>query len=173
MSFRRCDWLFPPSAREFSPGNRSNYKSTRERVDSKGLYGRWRLHLMGSWRRQLCLLLLNWLCHEPRLLNRGGSHQQGQVGKCNIVLLMKCPNVPGHSKTNSFSSTFACYFMLSSIWPETYICLFDWLFWELLSQELKRVLQLAETASNKQLQSSSLTCCTAQYLESRYGRRQV
>ena len=48
MSFRRCDWLFPPSAREVSPGNRSNYKSTRERVDSKGLYGRWRLHLMGS-----------------------------------------------------------------------------------------------------------------------------
>ena len=49
VSFRRCDWLFPPSAREVSPGNRSNYKSTRERVDSKGLYGRWRLHLMGSW----------------------------------------------------------------------------------------------------------------------------
>ena len=50
MSFRRCDWLFPPSAREVSAGNRSNYKSTRERVDSKGLYGRWRLHLMGSCR---------------------------------------------------------------------------------------------------------------------------
>ena len=48
MSFRRCDWLFPPSAREVSPGNRSNYKSTRERVGSEGLYGRWRLHLMGS-----------------------------------------------------------------------------------------------------------------------------
>ena len=32
-------WLFPLSAREVSPGNRSNYKSTRERVDSKGLYG--------------------------------------------------------------------------------------------------------------------------------------
>ena len=49
MSFSRCDWLFPPSAREVSPGNCSNYKSTRERVDSKGLYGRWRLHLIGSW----------------------------------------------------------------------------------------------------------------------------
>ena len=49
VSFSRCDWLFPPSAREVSPGNRSNYKSTRERVDSKGLYGRWRLHLIGSW----------------------------------------------------------------------------------------------------------------------------
>ena len=49
LSFCRCDWLFPLSAREVSPGNRSNYKSTRERVDSKGLYGRWRLHLMGSW----------------------------------------------------------------------------------------------------------------------------
>ena len=52
VSFSRRDWLFPPSAREVSPGNRSNYKSTRERVDSKGLYGRWRLHLMGSWRRR-------------------------------------------------------------------------------------------------------------------------
>ena len=25
-----------------------NYKSTRKRIDSKSLYGRWRLHLMGS-----------------------------------------------------------------------------------------------------------------------------
>ena len=50
MSFSRCDWLFPPSAREVSPGTRSNYKSTRERVYSKGLYGRWRLHLIGSWK---------------------------------------------------------------------------------------------------------------------------
>ena len=33
LSFGRCDWLFPLSAREVSPGNRSNYKSTRERVD--------------------------------------------------------------------------------------------------------------------------------------------
>ena len=49
VSFSRCGWLFPPSAREVSPGNRSNYKSTRERVDSKGLYERWRLHLIGSW----------------------------------------------------------------------------------------------------------------------------
>ena len=49
VSFRRCDWLFPPSVREVSPGNRSNYKSARERVDSKGFYGRWGLHLMGSW----------------------------------------------------------------------------------------------------------------------------
>ena len=32
------DWLFPPSAREVSPGNRSNYKSTRERVDSEITY---------------------------------------------------------------------------------------------------------------------------------------
>ena len=45
--FRRCDWLFPLSAREVSPENRSNYKSTREKVDFKGSYGRWRLHLMG------------------------------------------------------------------------------------------------------------------------------
>ena len=32
VSFRRCDWLFPPSAREVFPGNRSNYKSNRERL---------------------------------------------------------------------------------------------------------------------------------------------
>ena len=48
LSFRRCDWLFPPSAREVSYGNRPDYKPTRERVVFKGLYGRWRLHLMGS-----------------------------------------------------------------------------------------------------------------------------
>ena len=42
-------WLFFLSARETSSGNRSMYKSTRDRVDSKGLYGRRRLHLMGSW----------------------------------------------------------------------------------------------------------------------------
>ena len=54
LSFRRYDWLFSLSEREVSPGNRSNYKSTRERVDSKGLYGRWRLHLMGSWTCPKC-----------------------------------------------------------------------------------------------------------------------
>ena len=48
LSFLYFHWLFPLSARETSPGNRSIYKSTRERVDSKGLYGRCRLHLMGS-----------------------------------------------------------------------------------------------------------------------------
>ena len=35
--------LFPLSARETSSGNRSIYKSTRKTVDSKGLYGGWRL----------------------------------------------------------------------------------------------------------------------------------
>ena len=49
LSFFYFHWLFPLLARETSSGNRSNYKSTRERVDSKGLCGRWRLHLMGSW----------------------------------------------------------------------------------------------------------------------------
>ena len=48
LSFLYVHWLFPLSARETSPGNRSIYKSTRERVDSKGLHGRYRLHLMGS-----------------------------------------------------------------------------------------------------------------------------
>ena len=63
MSFRRCDWLFPPSAREVSPGNRSNYKSTRERVDSKGLYGRWRLHLMGSCALLFLFSFFLFFCH--------------------------------------------------------------------------------------------------------------
>ena len=49
LSFLYFHWLFPLSARETSPRNRSIYKSTRERVDSKGLYGRCRPHLMGSW----------------------------------------------------------------------------------------------------------------------------
>ena len=49
LSFLYFHWLFPLLARETSSVNRSIYKSTRERVDSKGLGGRWRLHLMGSW----------------------------------------------------------------------------------------------------------------------------
>ena len=49
LSFLYFHWLFPLSSRETSSGNRSIYKSTRERVDSKGLHGRWRLHPMGSW----------------------------------------------------------------------------------------------------------------------------
>ena len=49
LSFLYFHWFFPLSARETTPGNRFIYKSTRERVDSKGLYGRYRLHLMGSW----------------------------------------------------------------------------------------------------------------------------
>ena len=49
LSFCHCDWLLPLSAHKVSSENRSNYNSTRERVDFKGLYGKWRLHLMGSW----------------------------------------------------------------------------------------------------------------------------
>ena len=41
LSFLYFHWLFPLLARETSSGNRSIYKSTRERVDSKGLCGRW------------------------------------------------------------------------------------------------------------------------------------
>ena len=43
-------WVFPLSARETSSGNRSIYKSSREGVDTKGLYGKWSLHLMGFWK---------------------------------------------------------------------------------------------------------------------------
>ena len=39
LSFLYFHWLFPLLARETSSGNCSIYKSTRERVDSKGLYG--------------------------------------------------------------------------------------------------------------------------------------
>ena len=48
LSFLYFHCLFPLLARETSSGNCSIYKSTREMVDSNGLYGRWRLHLMGS-----------------------------------------------------------------------------------------------------------------------------
>ena len=48
LSLHCCDWLFPLSARMVSSGNRSNNESTQERVDCKGLWGRWRLHLMDS-----------------------------------------------------------------------------------------------------------------------------
>ena len=49
LSFIYFLWLFPLLAHETSSGNRSIYKSSRERVDSKDWYGRWRLPLMGSW----------------------------------------------------------------------------------------------------------------------------
>ena len=48
LSFLYFHWLFPLLAREISSGNCSIYKSTRKRVDSNGLYKRWRLHLIGS-----------------------------------------------------------------------------------------------------------------------------
>ena len=38
LSFLYFHWLFPLSACETFPGNRSIYKSTRERVDPNGLY---------------------------------------------------------------------------------------------------------------------------------------
>ena len=60
LSFLYFHWLFPLLARETSSGKRSIYKSTRERVDSKGLCGRCRLHLMGSCFR-LMLLPLHFL----------------------------------------------------------------------------------------------------------------
>ena len=43
LSFLYFHWLFPLLACETSSGSRSIYKPTRERVDSKGLCGRWRL----------------------------------------------------------------------------------------------------------------------------------
>ena len=43
LSFLYFHWLFPLLACETSSGNRFICKSTRERVDSKGLCGRWRL----------------------------------------------------------------------------------------------------------------------------------
>ena len=38
-SFLFCDWLFPLSVHKVSSANRFSYKSTRERIVSKGLYG--------------------------------------------------------------------------------------------------------------------------------------
>ena len=54
LLFLYFHWLSPLSARETFSGNSSIYKSTRERVNSKGLCGRWRLHLMDRW---CCLLI--------------------------------------------------------------------------------------------------------------------
>ena len=56
LSFLYFHWLFPLSARETSSGNRSIYKSTRARVGSKGLCGRWRLPLMGSCCSRVCII---------------------------------------------------------------------------------------------------------------------
>ena len=46
-SLHHCDWLFPLLALKTSSGTGSTYKSTWGRVDSKGLYGRWRLRVIG------------------------------------------------------------------------------------------------------------------------------
>lgn len=48
LSFLNYHYFFPRPARKISWGSRSINKSTRERVDAKGLYGKWGLHLMGS-----------------------------------------------------------------------------------------------------------------------------
>ena len=71
-------WLFPLSARETSPGSRSIYKSTRERVDSNGLYGRCRLHLMTSW---LQLFIFN---------KNGESPFEGLLGGPCSLLKLPC-----------------------------------------------------------------------------------
>ena len=81
----RCDWLFSPSAREVSPGNCSNYKSTRERVDYKGLYGRRRLHLMGSW-----YLLNSILIFKNLELNNVSLIERFIVYYRGIFLLVSC-----------------------------------------------------------------------------------
>ena len=49
LSFLYSHCLFPLSALETSSGNRSIYESICKKVNSKGLYGRWELHIMGSW----------------------------------------------------------------------------------------------------------------------------
>ena len=70
LSFLYFHWLFPLLACETSSGNCSIYKSTRERVDSNGLYGKWRLHLMGScqWVQDMPLTWANYkLAQIPRL----------------------------------------------------------------------------------------------------------
>ena len=69
LSFRRCDWLLPLSARKVSSGNRSNYKSTRQRVDSKGMYGRWRLHLTGLLRTQKAIVVSNFYGYQTQSKN--------------------------------------------------------------------------------------------------------
>ena len=80
LSLLYFHWLFPLSAREISPMNLSIYKSTRERVDSKSLHGRWRLHLMGS-----CSYVIPneasswviWLIRVNRLIRLKGWRRHG------------------------------------------------------------------------------------------------
>ena len=68
LSFLYFHWFFPLLARETSWGNCSIYKSTRERVDSNGFYGRWRLHLMGScWMILVALLFICLLIHRSSI----------------------------------------------------------------------------------------------------------
>ena len=67
LSFLYFHWLFPLSARQTSPGNLSISKSTQERVDSKGLYGRCRLHLMGSCIRSKLMQMHRQLLFEMRV----------------------------------------------------------------------------------------------------------
>ena len=80
------------SAREVSPGNRSNYKSTRERVGSKGLCGRWRLHLMGSWCPGLLITLWGSWVSTTQLFFFKASHKPNDIGLSKYVSL-------SHSRT--------------------------------------------------------------------------
>ena len=60
MSFRRWDWLFPPSACQVSPGNRSNYKSSRGKGWLQGLV--WE---MGAPFDGLLVRISNYAQHIP------------------------------------------------------------------------------------------------------------
>ena len=80
------------SAREVSPVNRSNYKSTRERVGSKGLCGRWRLHLMGSWCPGLLITLWGSWVSTTQLFFFKASHKPNDIGLSKYVSL-------SHSRT--------------------------------------------------------------------------
>ena len=61
LSFLYFHWLFPPQETVlFGKG-----LTTLERVDSNGMYGRWRLHLMGSWFLWL-VMTLPWESHPGK-----------------------------------------------------------------------------------------------------------
>ena len=123
VSFSRCDWLFPPSAREVSPGDRSNYKSTRERVDSKGLYGRWRLHLIGSWHRAVIKrrgpgISPGYYEYNPRLLSKENTRkiEPKEIPSCLIPCLLVLFTLQLEVLVTTLQACILClYFLVSQV----------------------------------------------------------
>ena len=79
LSFLYFHWLFPLSARATSSGKSSIYKSTRGRVDSKSLCGRWRLHLMGSCSKSIASN--SCYCSQPKTFSKACTEKEMGLGR--------------------------------------------------------------------------------------------